>query len=160
MESYPFLAWIEKFVILLLGAGVSAKIVEMYLSRKFKKSDESDEVHATNQGKQIETESEYRMTVFADFRKEINDLRAQVQTLNDKYNSQFEMSAELKAENKILKEKEQTQEKEINSLKSEIEKISKENINLKSRLNKAQEDIDYYQREFNLLKAEFNNFKK
>lgn len=167
MEIFETLKWI--------GVGFAgfgslfglSKLVEIYANWRVKKKERAiedqqkqSEIHATNQGKQIETEAALRGRILDELTNRIIRLEEKYESLQEKHNSQVEQSAKITAENQILRDKESRQEKEIEILKKENQRQATEIVNLKNQLDKTQSDLDHYKREFDSLSAKVERMTK
>lgn len=151
MEFHSFISWLGTAAVTILSLFGAGAIFRDYILRRWKKTDHREEAHITNQGEQIRADAEIAKQMLLDQRERIERLEGKFDQLQEKYNSQIEMSAQIEAENKILREKEARQEKELEELKKENHKQATEIINLRNELQRTRADLEHYKREFEIL---------
>lgn len=136
----------------LLGVG---RIVEMLFARFFARKDADKQIHATNQGKQIEA----GMQAFNTWSERLDKVETKLEQVQEKLNSQLVANAELKAENKHCLDEKARQQGEIETLREENQKQELKIINLENELKRTRDDLKETHRQIDALQADFERLK-
>lgn len=127
-NSYEFLKVVGGAVLAVLTYIGGSKIFEILVQRRLQKRDSNEQIHASNQGKQIDD--------LTAFRKELMELiqkqDAKLERQQEKINGFVETNAQLKADNEILKAANEQLMKQVEVLNTSVnsyrEKLDKNTL--------------------------------
>lgn len=125
-------------IVALLSAMGISKVVEMTLGRRHKKADQRDDIHRTNQGEQLKSDTAFR----SDLIKRVDKLEAKIDVLQDEINSQMKENARLSAENEWLKKDNERLGQEIKKLRDDRRQADITIGELRSELNALKLIVD------------------
>jgi regulator of replication initiation timing len=119
MEISEGLKWIVGTIVAILSLlgsvlGIS-KLLELRAQRRYTLQDKNNEIHQSNQAKQIE----FDQFAFQKFAERLDKVEAELVMVREKLSSQMEKNARLEVENQHLKETNERQQQEIAELRND-----------------------------------------
>lgn len=125
--------WIVGIVSLLSLFGV-ANIIQQVLTRFWKKRDDAETVHSTNDGKLIDASSH----AFTQVLERLRTVESRVNELTDKLAEEMKTNSRLSAENELLKKELERQRDRGHQLASDLQKKDGEILELRNLLHETQ----------------------
>jgi len=142
MESIEIFKWIGGGVIAflsLLGSVLGiAKLLEIRQQRRYLLEDKTNDIHLSNQAKQIE----FDQVVFQKFADRLEKVEAEVKELREKLSSQMERNARLEVENEHLKATNERQQSEIAELRKTETILQGQVASLTNLVTKLQTELE------------------
>lgn len=129
-------------ILTLLGA---AKLLENRQARKYQKLDNAEQVHITNQAKQIDADSQFMQSLI----KRVENLEREHKEMQNKLLDQAVTTARTEEENKHLKETNERQAQEIKELREDRRQMGLKIVNLENALQMTQSRLDAFMKEIN-----------